>query len=115
VNYATADLCDEFGEELQVPVSIFHRFGRSSRFFGEIETVEAPEDNSFVCVRDVEAIDAMEIGVLAPGTCPVKTEKLGRGTRGRAVEFAGVRFAPGAFLYADRDGVVVSDRELPAP
>jgi len=28
------------------------------------------------------------------------------------VAFAGITFAPGAWLYADRDGIVVADRKL---
>ena len=37
------------------------------------------------CIRDSVAVGAMELGVKALGTCPRKTEKLGRGEEGVAV------------------------------
>lgn len=63
-------------------------------------------------VRDVHELEATPLGVLALGLIPRKTEKRGLGTRGISVSFAGVTFAPGNWLYADLDGVVVSAGEL---
>lgn len=63
-------------------------------------------------VRDVHELEAQALGVLALGLIPRKTDKRGLGTRGLSVSFAGVTFAPGSWLYADRDGVVVSADEL---
>lgn len=67
------------------------------------------------CIRDSEAISGMSLGVKALGTHPLKTQKRNEGEREVPVRFGGVTFTPGAFLYADGDGVVVSARELPAP
>ncbi|RYZ71611.1 MAG: putative 4-hydroxy-4-methyl-2-oxoglutarate aldolase [Lysobacteraceae bacterium] len=64
------------------------------------------------CVRDVEALAALPLGIKALAACPVKTEKRGLGEVGLAVEFAGVVFQPGQWLYADRNGIVVANRDL---
>lgn len=64
------------------------------------------------CVRDVDALAALPLGVKALAACPLKTWKRGLGDVGGAVEFAGVRFAPGHWLYADRNGIVVACRDL---
>ena len=63
-------------------------------------------------VRDSVDIAKMDLGVMALGTHPLKSEKRGAGERDVAVRFAGVSFAPGAYLYADEDGVVCSATEL---
>ncbi|KPP80733.1 MAG: regulator of ribonuclease activity A [Oceanicaulis sp. HLUCCA04] len=63
-------------------------------------------------VRDVHELEQEPLGVLALGRVPRKTEKRGLGTRGISVSFAGGTFSPGNWLYADRDGVVVSAGEL---
>lgn len=61
------------------------------------------------CIRDSGAIGQMEIGVKALGTHPRKTEKLGAGQRDVTVEFSGGVFQPGAYVYADTDGIVITD------
>ncbi|MFP5462079.1 MAG: ribonuclease E activity regulator RraA [Gammaproteobacteria bacterium] len=64
------------------------------------------------CVRDADEIDACAIGVRALAAHPRKSDKRGIGQRDVAVEFAGSRIEPGHWCYADRDGVLVSDRPL---
>lgn len=65
------------------------------------------------CVRDSVELAAQAIGVKALAAHPRKSEKgLHAGHAGRSLEFAGVRFVPGAWLYADRDGIVVAARAL---
>lgn len=64
------------------------------------------------CVRDRVALGRLALGVRALGTIPRKTEKRGQGLEGLPVRFGGVRFEPGAWLYADEDGIVVSARPL---
>ena len=44
----TADLCDDFEEDLHVVQSMFHRYGRLTAFDGPIATVKCYEDNSKV-------------------------------------------------------------------
>jgi regulator of ribonuclease activity A len=58
-------------------------------------------------IRDTEAIGQLALGVKALGTCPRKTDKLGQGLRDVPLQFGGVSIAPGEWLYADEDGVVV--------
>jgi regulator of ribonuclease activity A len=64
------------------------------------------------CIRDVAEIASTPVGVKALHAVPRKSARNGAGERGIPVAFAGVTFAPGAWLYADRDGIVVADRKL---
>ncbi len=64
-------------------------------------------------IRDKEEIGEQQVGVKALGTHPRKSEKgLHSGHADKVVSFAGVTFRPGAWLYADADGVVVSDTPI---
>lgn len=59
-------------------------------------------------IRDSAEIAAQAVGVKALGLHPRKSEKgLHSAHADRVVEFAGVSFRPGEWLYADADGVVV--------
>lgn len=64
------------------------------------------------CIRDSRAIGGMDLGVFALATHPRKTVKKNQGERDVPVTFAGVTFPPGAWLYADEDGVIVSPVSL---
>jgi len=64
------------------------------------------------CVRDVDALIALDLGVQALAAIPLKTEKRGIGDLNIPVSFAGVTFNPGEYLYADNNGVVVSAEAL---
>lgn len=64
------------------------------------------------CIRDSAEIAAMPLGVMAIGTCPVKSKKEGKGSRDAVLEFGGVRWEPGTYVYADSDGIVVSQTKL---
>ena len=64
------------------------------------------------CIRDSAAIMHMQIGLKAVATCPVKSKKNQGGERDVPVRFAGVIFAPGEYVYADMDGIIVSARNL---
>jgi regulator of ribonuclease activity A len=66
----------------------------------------------FGCIRDAEEIAEMPLGVCALATNPRKSVKRGTGEVGVEVTFADVDFRPGAWLYADRDGIVVAERAL---
>lgn len=64
-------------------------------------------------VRDAAELAAQAIGVKALGTHPRKSEKgLHSAQADRVVHFANVSFRPGAWLYADVDGIVVSDTPI---
>jgi regulator of ribonuclease activity A len=64
------------------------------------------------CVRDAVALARLDLGVLALALHPLRSVKRGMGERDVAVAFAGVMFRPGAYLYADDDGVVVAPAAL---
>jgi len=66
------------------------------------------------CIRDSEAIARLPLGVKALATHPLKSIKRGEGQREIPVRFAGVWFRPGAWLYADGDGLIVSEQPLTA-
>ena len=46
--FATADLCDEFGAEVQVAEPLFRDWGGLARFAGPIATLRVFEDNALV-------------------------------------------------------------------
>ena len=154
MQFKTADLCDEYGDSLQVCDPGFSSFGGRARFHGKISTIKCFEDNSLVreavaepgegrvlvvdaggsrrcamlgdllaakavengwagvlmngMIRDSADIARMDLGVKALGTHPLKSVKKGVGERDVEVRFSGVRFVPGAYLYADEDGVICS-------
>ncbi|GAB3596457.1 Putative regulator of ribonuclease activity [Corynebacterium faecale] len=66
-------------------------------------------------IRDSAVIGEMNFGCKALGTNPRKSSKTGKGDRDVVVSFGGVDFIPGHYLYADSDGIVVSENPVDAP
>jgi regulator of ribonuclease activity A len=64
------------------------------------------------CIRDTAVIAGIEIGIKALNTNPRKSVKKGVGDRDIPVTFADVTFNPGAYIYADEDGILISDQPL---
>lgn len=64
------------------------------------------------CVRDVAELAQCEVGIAALASIPLPTERRGEGVRDVAIRVQGVWVRPGDWLYADEDGIVVSDRPL---
>ena len=64
------------------------------------------------CIRDSKAIGTMDLGVFALATHPQKTVKKNLGDFDVPVSFAGIGFAPGEWLYADEDGLIVSSQAI---
>jgi len=64
------------------------------------------------CIRDSAAIAGIAVGVKALNTNPLKSVKKGEGERDVPVTFAGVTVHPGDYLYADQDGIVLSEVAL---
>jgi regulator of ribonuclease activity A len=60
-------------------------------------------------IRDSAEIAGIDIGVKALGVNPAKSAKKGEGETDVAVEFGGVRFRPGEWVYCDEDGVKAAD------
>ena len=63
-------------------------------------------------IRDVDEIGRTPLGVQALGCCPIKTEKLGVGQRDIELHIGGAVIAPGDYVYADNNGVLISKRPL---
>ena len=59
------------------------------------------------CVRDSAELAACAIGIRALALNPMPTERRGQGLRDVVVRVQGVRIAPGDWLVADADGIVV--------
>lgn len=64
------------------------------------------------CIRDSAVIATIPIGVKALATHPMKSVKRGRGDRDVPVRFAGLEFAPGQWVCADPDGILVAAQSL---
>ncbi|WP_100373860.1 ribonuclease E activity regulator RraA [Bacillus sp. FJAT-45037] len=153
--FHTADLCDQFREQLQVADPILRHYGKKRSFTGPISTIKVFEDNVLVksslesipkghvlvvdgggstrcaligdnlaeiaisrelagivvygCIRDSSFINEMNIGIRALGTNPMKSIKQGKGDVDIPLQFAGIVFKPGHTLYADGDGIIVSE------
>ena len=58
--------------------------------------------------RDVEVINTFDFCVMALGTTPMKTEKLGRGERDVVLTLGGVDVSEGDYLAGDENGVLIS-------
>ncbi len=67
------------------------------------------------CVRDVEALNELDLGIRALASIPLKTERRGRGEIAVMLRIADAEVRPGDWLYADRTGIVVSAERLPIP
>lgn len=66
----------------------------------------------FGCIRDSSVIADIDIGVKALNTNPRKSVKKGVGERDVRLVFADVTINPGDYIYADEDGVVISNSKL---
>ena len=158
MTFKTADLYDEYGDDLKVALPIFRDYGGKKIFHGPISTIKAFEDNSLVrkaleepgdgrvliidgdeslrcamvgdmlaklgmengwagiivfgCIRDADVISKIDIGVKALNTNPRKSLKQGLGVKDVPVTFAGITFNVGEYVYADIDGVIVSENKI---
>lgn len=64
------------------------------------------------CIRDVDEINGCDIGVRALASHPQKSNKRGVGEKGVPVHIGGTLIHDGEWLYADSDGILVSENEL---
>ena len=64
------------------------------------------------CIRDSFITADIAIGIKALNTNPRKSVKRGQGERDIPLYFADVCFAPGYYVYADSDGIVIAAAEL---
>lgn len=64
------------------------------------------------CIRDTGELVDTDVGVKALAAHPKRSARTGAGEVDVVVSFAGATFAPGDWLYADADGIIVSKRKL---
>jgi regulator of ribonuclease activity A len=64
------------------------------------------------CVRDSQSLAELDIGIKALATNPRKSVKRNLGERDVGVRFAEVEFKPGDYVYADPDGILISETPL---
>lgn len=63
-------------------------------------------------VRDTEQIQDIPVALYALGTCSRKSIPVTQGERGIVLSFGGITFNEGDFVWADRDGIVISQEDL---
>ncbi len=88
-----------------------------SALMGDLIAAKAARNGWAGCVilgavRDSAELARIDFGVKALGVNPAKSSKNGTGAVDDTVEFGGVSFRPGAWVYCDEDGVLVSEVEL---
>ncbi|PTQ88388.1 ribonuclease E activity regulator RraA [Agitococcus lubricus] len=67
------------------------------------------------CVRDVDALAQLDLGVQALAAMPLKSVRKGVGEVGISLSFGGVTIQDGEYIYADNNGVIVADQALSMP
>ncbi|MEY4481829.1 MAG: hypothetical protein RIQ84_991 [Pseudomonadota bacterium] len=66
----------------------------------------------FGCVRDTLELAQSKVGIRALAAHPQKSVKRNVGERDLVVDIAGTVVKPGDMIYADEDGLIVSDKAL---
>ena len=157
MDFSTADLCDEFDEELRVLNKALIPYGGLDRCLGQVVTIKLDEDNSDLItllkqdghgkvavvdaeakfcavvgdnlmgfahkhgwagiiingyVRDTRETNSIDVGLWALGTCPRKSKKKAKGEINITLDFGDITIQSDDYLYADIDGIVVSDKNL---
>ena len=156
--FKTADLCDDYSDDLIILSQEFKSYGKVSSFCGIISTIKCFNDNSMVreavntdgsnkvlvvdgegstecallgdmlaeaafknnwsgiiingCIRDSDIIANIDLGVFALSTIPIKSVKKGIGENNVNISFMNTTFKPGEYIYADLDGIIISEKEL---
>lgn len=64
------------------------------------------------CVRDVDAIAELDLGVHALASIPQKSNRQGVGEVNINISFGNVTFQAGHYVYADNNGIIVCDEKL---
>ena len=64
------------------------------------------------CVRDVEDLKNLPIGIFAKGTVGQKTNKKNHGVEDFLISFGSVVMTSGKWIYIDRNGWLIADKKL---
>lgn len=63
-------------------------------------------------VRDTDETKNISVGLFAIGTCPLRNFEKTNSERGTELNFEGVTFNDGDYVYADNDGVLITKEKL---
>ena len=63
-------------------------------------------------IRDAEIITQLDVAIFALGTCPRKSSKKNQGKKNIELSIDGLTIKPGDWVYADINGILISDSEL---
>ena len=64
------------------------------------------------CIRDVDAIATLDLGVHALAAIPQKSNRKGAGETDIQLSFGGVNIQTGDYIYADNNGIVIANEQL---
>ena len=64
------------------------------------------------CVRDVDAIASLNLGVHALAAIPQKSNRKGVGETNITIQIGNITIQPGDYIYADNNGMIVSKTKL---
>ena len=107
-------LRDENGKEKIVVVD------NTQQFFGVVgdKLMTFAKNNNWKAiilngyVRDIDETKNINVGLYAIGTCPLRNFEITNSQRGTELNFEGVTFNNGDYIYADNDGVIVTKSKL---
>ena len=63
-------------------------------------------------VRDTDETKNIDVGLFAIGTCPLRNFEITESHRDIELNFEGVTFNTGDYIYADNDGIIITKSEL---
>jgi len=63
-------------------------------------------------VRDTHQTSQIPVGLFALGTYPYKSQKKAKSKKNINLKFGNVKFIPGHYLYADKDGIVITKKDI---
>ena len=64
------------------------------------------------CVRDVEILNTINIGIMALGACPRKSKKENKGEIDKSITISNINIEPQKWIYADLNGILVANTKL---
>mgnify|MGYP000961280847 CR=1 FL=1 len=107
-------LRDENGEGKIVVVD------NSQEFFGVVgdKLMAFAKNNNWAAiilngyVRDTDETKNIDVGLFAIGTCPIRNFEKTDSARGIELNFEGVTFNDGDYIYADNDGIIITKTKL---
>lgn len=107
-------LRDENGEEKIVVVD------NSQEFYGVVgdKLMAFAKNNNWKAiilngyVRDTDETKNIDVGLFAIGTCPLRNFEKTDSARGIELNFEGVTFNDGDYIYADNDGIIITKTKL---